>query len=55
MMVSHRSFNVVAVAAALLELALLPFWPYSRWGYFPSGLLVAIVIFMFMLKGLARD
>ena len=55
MKVSYRHFNMIAVALAALAVLMLPFWPYSRWGYFPTGLLVVMVMVMFALRRLARN
>ena len=53
MKVSYRQFNFLTLVLALLALVMLPFWPYSHWGYFPSALLVVMVALMFALKRLA--
>jgi hypothetical protein len=55
MQVSHKQFTIVAVALGVFAVLMLPLWPYSTWGYFPSGLLVVMVGVMFALKKLARD
>jgi hypothetical protein len=52
--VSYKTFNRLFIILGILAVALLPFWPYSRWGYFPSGLAIAGVIFLFAIKALAR-
>lgn len=55
MNVTRNTFNRLVIILSLLAALLLPIWPYSRWGYAPSVLLVVIVIVMFMLQRLARN
>jgi hypothetical protein len=55
MMVSHKQFNLLALVLAVLAVLMLPLWPYARWGYFPSGMLVVLVLVMFALQRLARE
>ena len=54
-MAGYRHFNALVIVLAAAAVALFPIWPYSRWGYSPSVLLVVILGFMLMVKGLARD
>jgi len=55
MMVSYKNFNALTIVLAIAAVLLLPMWPYSRWGYFPSMLVAAIVVFMIAIRRLARD
>jgi hypothetical protein len=54
MTIRHRHFNVAVVALATLALALFPIWPWCHWGFFPSFLVLGIVLFMYTMKRLAR-
>jgi len=55
MTVSYKTFNMFAILLALVAVALLPIWPYTRWGYTPTVLVGLIVVFLLMFKKLARD
>ena len=47
--------TVLLIVLILLLLGALPAWPYSHgWGYFPSGLLLLIVV-LFLLFGGRRS
>ncbi|MBO9662891.1 DUF3309 family protein [Dokdonella sp.] len=46
---------IVLVVIVLLLLGALPSWPYSRaWGYYPSGILGAILVIVLVLALLGR-
>ena len=53
--ISYRHFNVLVIVLAAAAVALLPMWPYSRWGLTRSVSLAVIVGFMLMVKRLARS
>jgi hypothetical protein len=55
MTVSPKNFNLAIIATAVLAVALFPIWPYSRWGYTPSVLVVIMVCFMLMFKRSIRE
>ena len=55
MKVSFRQFNILAIVLGVLALFMLPFWPYSHWGYFPSILLVVMVAVMFAFRRIAQN
>ena len=41
---------ILLVILVVLLLAVIPTWPYSSgWGYYPSGLLTALVVVMIVL------
>lgn len=41
---------VILLLLIALLIALIPVWPYSReWGYFPGGVIAALVILWFLL------
>lgn len=46
---------IVLVLLVLLVLGALPTWPYSRsWGFYPSGLLVVILVVLVVLAMTGR-
>jgi hypothetical protein len=55
MSITPKNFNRLTVVLVFLAAAMLPIWPYSRWGYAPSVALAAAVIFLFAIRRLARD
>ena len=54
MRVSQKQFNMLTVSLGVLAVLLLPFWPYSRWGYFPACLAVTCVAFLLAMRALSR-
>ncbi len=54
MMVSHKNLTALTMVLALATVALLPLWPYSRWGYTPAALLGVIVVLMLMYQKMVR-
>lgn len=47
--------TIVLIVVVLLLLGALPSWPYSRgWGYYPSGILGAILVVVLVLVLLGR-
>jgi hypothetical protein len=55
MMVSDKSFRNVTVFLAVVAVLLLPFWPWSHWGFVPSLVVISLFAMMFALRALARD
>ena len=55
MTISHRTFKMVVIAAGVLAVALLPFWPYSSWGYFPSVVFAVGGAFLLMMRKLQTN
>lgn len=46
---------LLIIVLALLVFGALPSWPYSRsWGYYPSGVIGLIFVFVVVLALLAR-
>ncbi len=42
--------TIILIILLVLLIAVLPSWPYSRtWGYYPSGLLGAILVILLVL------
>lgn len=47
--------TLVLILLVLLLVGALPSWPYSRgWGYYPSGVLGLVVVFVLVLLLLGR-
>ena len=47
--------NILLIILLLAVLAAIPAWPYSQgWGYYPSGLLGAILLIVIILTFLGR-
>ena len=54
MNVSYTQFKTLVIALGCLAVLLLPFWPYSRWGYFPTGVAVAGILFLLGMRAISR-
>jgi Protein of unknown function (DUF3309) len=47
--------NILLIILVLAVLGAIPAWPYSQgWGYYPSGLLGAILLIVIILTFLGR-
>jgi len=47
--------TVLMVVLVLLLIGVVPVWPYSRaWGYYPSGLLGAVLLILILLLLIGR-
>jgi len=55
MHVSHNAFRNLTIILAVLTVALLPMWPFARWGYMPSGVALTGLLLMYGMRALARD
>jgi len=53
MRITHIQFRTLTVSLGVLALLLLPFWPYSHWGYVPSILAGACVLFLLVIKAIS--
>jgi hypothetical protein len=54
MTVTPKQFNGLIVALAVAGVLAFPLWPWCRWGYFPSILMITLIVFSYAIKYLAR-
>jgi hypothetical protein len=55
MSIGPKSFHSLVIVFSLAAAAMLPIWPYARWGYTPSTLMVVLVLGLLALQRLARE
>jgi hypothetical protein len=53
--IGYKTFNTLAITLGVLAVALMPFWPYSGWGYMPSVFAIGLIMLMFSLRALGQD
>lgn len=54
MNVSYTQFKTLIISLSCLAVLLLPFWPYSRWGYFPSGVAITCILCLLGIRVISR-
>jgi cytosine/uracil/thiamine/allantoin permease len=53
--ITETTYRNAMIVVAVVAFAMLPFWPYSSWGYLPTMLAVGVVVMMAAARMLARD
>lgn len=53
--IQERTYRNVMIGVGVVAVMLLPFWPYSSWGYTPAIAAVAVLLAMLAMRTLARD
>jgi hypothetical protein len=55
MQVSQKLYRNVMIAVGIAAVLLLPFWPYSRWGFLPCMVALFVVGMMIAVQVLQRE
>jgi hypothetical protein len=53
--ITEKLYRNLMIVVGVIAVALLPFWPYSRWGYTPAIAALALLVALFATRILVRE